>query len=131
MMFLSHQDGRCKLCPSCQTCEETCQHVACCPDLGRTLAFKQSTNNFEQWLGSNNTHPDMQHLLLWYLCGRGSITCLECATELDLPPIMQELVISQDIIGWDHFMMGMVLRQFVDVQSAYLLHCNSSQPASS
>ncbi len=24
MMFLSHQDGRCKLCPSCQMCEETC-----------------------------------------------------------------------------------------------------------
>jgi hypothetical protein len=44
---------------------------------------------------------------------------------------MQELAISQDTIGWDHFMMRMVLRQFFEVQSAYLLHCNSSQPASS
>jgi hypothetical protein len=96
-------------------CEETCQHVARCPEVGRTLAFKQSTNDIERWLGSNTTHLDMQHLLLWYLHGRDSITCLEYATELDLPPIMQELAISQDIIGWDHFMMGMVLRQFVTV----------------
>ncbi len=40
MMFLSHQDGRCKLCPSCQMWEETCQHVARCPEVGCTLAFK-------------------------------------------------------------------------------------------
>jgi hypothetical protein len=44
---------------------------------------------------------------------------------------MQALAISQDTIGWDHFMMGMVLRQFVKVQSAYFLHCNSLQLASS
>jgi hypothetical protein len=128
MTFLSHQYGRCKLCPSCQRCEETCQHVARCPEVGRTLAFKQSTNDIERWLGSNNTHLDMQHLLLWYL---GGCRCLECATELDLPPIMHELAISQDIIGWDHFMMGMVSRQFVNVQSAYLLRCNSSRLVSS
>ncbi len=44
---------------------------------------------------------------------------------------MQELGISQDTIGWDHFVMGMVSRQFVKVQSAYLLHCNFSRPVSS
>ncbi len=72
----------------------------------------------------------MHHLLLWYLDGRGSITCLESTTELELPPIMQELAISQDIIGWDRFMMGMVLRQFVNFQSANLLRCNTSQSTS-
>jgi hypothetical protein len=44
---------------------------------------------------------------------------------------MQELAISQDTIGWEKIMMGMVSRQFVEVQSAYLLCCNSSLPASS
>jgi hypothetical protein len=126
MTFLSHQDGRCKLCPSCQTCEETCQHVAQCTEVGRMLAFKQSSRKVERWLDNNNTQPDMQHLLLQYLRGCSLISCLYCATALELPPIMQELEISQDTIGWDHFMMGMVSRQFVKVQSAYLLRCNPS-----
>jgi hypothetical protein len=128
--FLSHQDGRCKLCSSCQTCEETCHHVAQCTEAGCMLAFEQSSSEVERWLDNNNTQPDMQHLLLQHLRGRDLISCLDCATALELPPIMQELVISQYTIRWDHFMMGMVSRQFVEVQSAYLLCCNSSQLAS-
>jgi hypothetical protein len=90
------------------------------------LAFEQSSSKVERLLNNNNPQPDMQHLLLQYLHGRGSISCLDCATALELPPIMQELAISQDTIGWDHFMMGMVSRQCAEVQSAYLLCCNSS-----
>ncbi len=130
MMFLSHQDGRSKLCPSCQMCEETYQHIARCPEYGPTLAFEQSANNMERWLKSNNTHPDIQNLLLRFLHGRGSISCLDCATALDLPPIMQRLLISQDIIGWDHFVMGMISKQIAKIQSAYLLHSNTLQLAS-
>jgi hypothetical protein len=73
----------------------------------------------------------MQNLLLQFLQGCGSISFLDCATELDLPPIMKKLAISQDIIGWDYLMMGMVSRLLVDDQSAYLQRCNSSQLASS
>jgi hypothetical protein len=131
MTFSSHQDGRCKLCLSYQTCEETCQHVARCTEAGCILAFEQSSSEVERWLDNNNTQPDMQHLLLWYLRGGGMISCLDCATALKLPPIMQELAISQNKIGWDHFMMGMASRQFVKNQSAYLLRCNSSRPVSS
>jgi hypothetical protein len=64
MTFLSHQDGRCKLCLSCQTCEKTCQHVAQCTEVGCMMAFKQSSSKVERWLNNNNTQPDMQHLLL-------------------------------------------------------------------
>jgi hypothetical protein len=131
MTFLSHQDSRCKLCPSYQMCEETCQHITRCPEEGRNLAFKQSANNMERWLRSNNTHPDIQNLLLRYLCGRGSILCLDCTTALDLPPIMQKLAISQDIIRWNHYMMGMVSKQIAKIQSTYHLYSYSLQPASS
>jgi hypothetical protein len=115
MMFLSHQDGRSKLCQSCQMCEETCQHIPRCPEEGCTLAFEQSAKDMERWLKSNNTHPGIQNLLFWYLHGRGSISCLDCATALDLPQIMQRLAISQDIIGWDHFVMGMVSKQIAKI----------------
>jgi hypothetical protein len=43
---------------------------------------------------------------------------------------MQRLVISQDIIRWDHFVMGMVSKQIAEIQSACLLCSNSLQPAS-
>jgi hypothetical protein len=85
----------------------------------------------ERWLKSNNRHPDIQNQHLRCLRGHGSISCLDCATALDLPPIMQRLAISQDIIGWDHFMMVMVSKQIAKIQSTYLLRSNSLQPASS
>jgi hypothetical protein len=91
MSFLAHQDGRCNLCPSCRTHIETCQHIAWCPEAGRAAAFAQSTDNLELWLCNNSTHPDMQSLLLEYSRGRGTVTCLECAISLELPPFMQDL----------------------------------------
>jgi hypothetical protein len=75
MKFLAQQDNRCPMCPSCNICVESCSHVRCCHNKGRTLAFKQSAQMMEQWLERNNTHPDIQSLLLRYLCGRGSTTC--------------------------------------------------------
>ncbi len=98
---------------------------------GCTLTFEQSANNMERWLKNSNTHLDIQNLLLQYLRGQGTISCLDCATALDRPPIMQRLGISQDIIGWDHFVMGVVSKQIAEIQSAYLLWNNSLRPASS
>jgi hypothetical protein len=83
----------------------------------------------ELWLEKNNTHPDLQSLLLWYLRGRGSVTCSECSKKLNLPHIIQEFATSQDIIGWDGFIMGMVSSNLLPIQSAYLLQCNSSYQA--
>jgi hypothetical protein len=70
----------------------------------------------EQWLERNETHPDL-----------GS----ECSKELDLPHVIQEFAASQDNIGWDGFIMGMVLSKLLPIQSAYLLQCNISYQAAS
>jgi hypothetical protein len=80
----------------------------------------------EQWLKRNNTHPDIQSLLLLYLHGRGSTTCSQCFEVLGLPNIIQEFAASQDVIGWDGFIMGMVSSKLPPIQSAYLLQCNYS-----
>jgi hypothetical protein len=74
----------------------------------------------EHWLERNKTHPDVQSLLLRYLHGRGAITCHEYAKALDLPHIIQDFAVSQDIIGWDRFIMGMVSLKLLPIQSAYL-----------
>ena len=39
MKYLSHQDGRSPLCPSCLACTEICKHIARCPEVGREAAF--------------------------------------------------------------------------------------------
>ena len=90
MKFLLHQDGRSPLCSSCQECNETCKHTARCPEVGREAAFQESTNAVEKWMETSGTHFDAKALLLRYLRGRGTTTCLECADSLDLPPILQE-----------------------------------------
>jgi hypothetical protein len=117
------------MCPSCNICVELCSHVKRCHDKGRKLAFKQSAQMMEQWLKRNDTHPDIQSLLLWYLRGRGSTTCSECSEVLGLPNIIQEFAASQDVIGWDGFIMGMVSSKLLPIQSAYLLQCNYSYQA--
>ena len=116
MKFLAQQDGRSPLCPSCQECKETCTHIALCPEMGRTEAFKQSTREVGWWLEEHKTQPDLQSLLLMYLCGRGTKTCMECTLSLQLSYAYQEFAISQDIIGWDRFVMGMVSTKLLLIQ---------------
>jgi hypothetical protein len=67
MKFLSYQDSRSPLCPSCGICNESCLHVAGCTEEGRTDAFVQSTQVVEQWLTDNDTPPDLAHLRKHYM----------------------------------------------------------------
>jgi hypothetical protein len=115
MKFLAQQDGRSPLCPSCQAGKKTCNHIALCPESGRTDAFKQSTREVEWWLEEHKTQPDLQSLLLMYLCGCGTMTCVECSLSLQLPYAYQKFATSQDIIGWDKFVMGMVSTKLLPI----------------
>jgi hypothetical protein len=117
MMFLSYQDDRSPICPSCQACNKTCKHVVHCPEDGRTAVFVQSTQEVERWMTAQHTHSNLTHLLVRYLWGRGTASCLECATDLNLPPVYREYVASQDIIGWDGFAMGMVSSKLLPLLS--------------
>ncbi len=119
MKFLSHQDGRSPLCPSCHKCDETCKHIARCPEVGRAAVFQESTNAVEKWMETSGTHSDVKVLLLRYLHGRGTTTCLECANSLILPLILCKYAAAQDVIGWDNFVMGMVSHKLLAIQSAH------------
>ncbi len=129
MSFLSHHDKQSPLCLSCLNCRETCKHVAKCPKVGRAKAFAWSVSEVELWLTKNNAHPDLRSLLLCYLRGRGALSCYECATALNLAHIFQEFAESQDVIGWDNFVMGMVSSKLLPIQSDFFLHSKSSSRA--
>jgi hypothetical protein len=121
MKFLSHQDGRSPLCPSCNECKETCKHIAQCPEPGRAATFAQLTQGVEAWLETNGTHKDLKLLLLCYLQGQGTVTCIESSEDLNLPQIVRDYPISQDLIGCDNFAMGMISSKLLPIQSAYNL----------
>ncbi len=115
MKFLSHQDGRSPLCPSCNECKETCKHIVRCPEPGHAAAFAQSTHGVEAWLKTNGTHNDLKLLLLCYLQGRGTVTCVECSDDLNLSKIIRDYMISHDLIGWDNFAMGMIFSKLLPI----------------
>jgi hypothetical protein len=79
MKFLSHEDGRKPICPSCLTCEETCSHIARCLEAGRTAAFQQSVSGITSWMADNATIPDVKAVVTAYTLGRGRVTCAACA----------------------------------------------------
>jgi hypothetical protein len=60
MKFLTSQDDRRLLCPSCLVCKETCMHIAQCPEEGRTTAFVQSMQGVEVWLARKRMRPDLK-----------------------------------------------------------------------
>ncbi len=119
MKFLSYQDGRSPFCPSCLESDETCKHIASCPEAGRAAAFRQLTSKVKKWMENNGTHPNVKLPFLRYLRGRSLTTCLECAGSLNLPPILREYATSQDVIGWDNFIMGMIPRTLLAIQSTH------------
>ncbi len=130
MKYLLHQDGRSPLCPCCLACKKTCKHITRCPEVGRAAAFNESTAAVEKWMETVDTSSDVKALFLEYLCGRGTTTCLECADNLDLPPILCEYASAQDIIGWDNFVMGMVSHKLLPIQSAHFHTAGKSYRAS-
>ncbi len=77
----------------------------------------------------NSTHPDLRSLLLKYLRGRDTITCAKCSMALNMPHIIQEFAVLQDVIGWDSFVMGMVSLKLLPIQSAHSLTSSSSPKA--
>ncbi len=82
MKFLAHQDGRDPICPSCRPCEETCTHIACCPEVGHTEAFLQAAAELSRWMKDNKTHPDLVSIISEYTQGQGEVSCVECTGKL-------------------------------------------------
>jgi hypothetical protein len=118
MKFLAHQDGCEPTCPSCRLCEETCTHIARCPEAGRMEAFLQVVAEPSRWMTENKTHPDLVSIISDYAQGQGKTSCIECAE--DFPLIVQEFAISQDKIGWGNFIVGMISTKLLGIQDSYL-----------
>jgi hypothetical protein len=114
LKFLLHQDGQDAKCPSCLTCDEMCQHIVVCLEVGRSAAYQQSMAMVISWMLANATHPDVKAVIAAYTLGRDKVSCLNCAGGY--PAVIHDFAALQDKIGWGNFMMGMVSSKLFSIQ---------------
>jgi len=118
MSFLHHQDSCDPLCPSCMHEVETTEHIMLCWEEGRLKAFRQAIHELRQWGVQHFTDPQLLNGIMAYLMSQG-LSTME-STFGHSSHRYNDMVRSQDIIGWRRFMEGMVSHQMRSVQRDYL-----------
>jgi hypothetical protein len=112
-----HQDGCSNKCPCCIIHVETAEHVILCLEVGRVEAFMQSSRALEQWLGEADTDPDLIDCIIDYVQGWGTITM--ALAVRNVPPQFQAFGQSQDVIGWQQVLEGMISKEIVVLQQQF------------
>jgi hypothetical protein len=116
------------MCPSCLAIEERAEHLCQCQDPARHRLLETNTDELVCWMSNNdNTHPDIIRWVESYILGHGrSQVWLE-----NCPCSIQELVASQNQIGWRNFMEGRISTQFYHIQFCHLIRARTNMTASS
>lgn len=105
-------------CPNCGLEDEDSSHLMHCGDAGRFGLFREEVNKLTAWLQSSHTDPDLARILPIYLLNRGTVSM---SSIEGLPREFLRFASSQDIIGWDNFLLGMVSMHLRPIQYSYLL----------
>ena len=116
---MSHQDGRDKHCPCCTEEVETASHILHCNESGRVEALLATADELSTWLDEEGTDPDIADCIVEYVKGRGGKTMADLLEELDLPPEFDKVAESQDAIGWQRTLEGMISKEFSRLQQHY------------
>jgi hypothetical protein len=74
-------------------------------------------NKIVIWLRQGHTDPTLATILPDYLFSHGS----KRLDAINLPDDYQQFAYSQDMIGWDNFMLGMISTHLQPIQYNYLL----------
>jgi hypothetical protein len=104
-------------CPNCLAEDEDHTHLMHCADPGRFALFREGVKALSEWMAKGHTHPDLEKWLPPYLLNRGR---RRFSALVGLPPSLRQLAASQDLIGWDCFLEGMITTHFERVQTEYL-----------
>jgi hypothetical protein len=107
----------CPLCPSCAQVRKTCSHVLNCNHDGRVQALLQSIDLMDDWMMEVNTDPMLQRCITEYVAGRGNVSMSDIVWGME--GRYQNMVKSQDTIGWRQFMEGMVAKEMQQIQDTY------------
>ncbi len=123
MDYLRHQTKGSPLCPSCMESLETTLHITRCPEVGRQAALDSAIQVLDSWLSEAHTDPYLHEVITGYLRHRGQIQWVELMAGY--PWRYWQLGMDQDMLGWDGLLMGMITKEFRQIQSLHLECCGS------
>lgn len=109
-------------CPNCDLPDEDSRHLLHCTDAGRYALYRSEVDKVVSWLQQHHTDPELAGVISAYLYGRGNTTL--CSLPR-LSPEIHAFAFSQDLIGWENFMLGMISQQIRRVQYTHLLTTSS------
>ena len=113
----SYRDGRSDKCPCCMIYIETADHVLLCPEAGQVKAFLLCTSALERWLDEADTDSGLTDSIVEYVQPRGTVMMEEAISEA--PPRFRPMALSQDKIGWQRFLEGMISKEITNIQQQY------------
>ena len=96
---------------------ETAEHVILCPEEGRVEVFMRLSELLERWLYEVNTDPKLAERIVEYVQGRGQ----ELMEEIvwGAPERFNAMGWSQDKIGWQQFLEGVISKEITRIQQQH------------
>ena len=83
-------------------------------DKGQSLIFLESITSLMQWLGNQQTDPEVVHLFRRYLSGRGTRTM---ASLVGQPSQFCLAAEYHNRLGWDNFLKGQISALWVELRA--------------
>ncbi len=112
-----HRGRRSNKCLFCTIHVETAEHNLLCPKEGRVEAFWLATSALEQWLDAVDIDPDLADSIVEYVQWRRTVTMVEVVQEA--PHRFWSMGLSQDKIGWQRFLKGMISTEITVLQHKF------------
>jgi len=115
--------SQCPKCPCCTVADETQDHILQCEEQGRVTAFNEVVDALEEWMEEADTEPELAELITEFVRSRGS----ESLSTLTFARSKRYLAFarSQDTIGWNRFLEGMISKELVSLQQQHLTVADS------
>jgi hypothetical protein len=112
-----HRDGQSTKCPCCTLHVETAEHVILYTEEGHVEVFMRLLELLEWWLYDINMDPELVECIVEYVQGWGQ----ELMEEIVRGALerFNEMGWSQDKIGWQQFLEGMISKEITRIQQQH------------
>lgn len=110
--FLNKRDETVSpICPSCERCRETADHILRCGEEGRVKALHRFAERLAEWMVYSGVERDLVFLVVKFIRERGDMSMEDICRNFNLPPEYLTFARSQDQIGWRRMLEGMVSKE--------------------
>ena len=124
--MLRRKQRETEACPRCSAPIEDSKHLITCSHAEATALWNKSLQAIKFWLQEQKTDPDIVHILISRLQSWRAGTDFETFTGI--PLTHQQLLVSQDNIGWEAAFRGCWSKGWAETQEQYFktLHRRNS-----